>query len=125
MSTSAPATPTGQGGGGFAGGNANQTFHIALLINGKTVANGEFKGVPFGGGALGGRGPRQGNNNPAAPARGAGANAPNGAGSGPLSIGSNRGTPVSDDYAAPNPFNGEVDAVTFAITSPEEDTETN
>jgi hypothetical protein len=95
------------------------------LVNDKTVANGEFKGVSFGGGGgfgggFGGGGPggggRPGPNNVAA--NGRGGNARGGGGGGNLSIGSNPGTPVSNDYTVPNPFNGEVGAVTFAITSP-------
>ena len=63
---------------------SGQTFHVTLTINGKTVATGEFKDVPFGV-------------------------------DGPLSIGSNELSPVSRDYTNSNPFNGVIDAVTFAI----------
>lgn len=38
--------------GGPADENVNQTFKIALLINGKSVATGEFKRVPLGGNTL-------------------------------------------------------------------------
>jgi arylsulfatase len=83
-------TPPGDGRGrGFGGGNINSSFNIALLINGKPVANGEFKNVAYGGGFGGGGG---------------------------LSIGSNKGTAVSRDYTGTNPFNGEVSEVTFAAT---------
>ena len=84
-----PTPPPGAGRGrGLAGGNFNASFDIALLVNGQPVANGEFKGVAYGGGG----------------------------GGGSLSIGSNKGTAVSKDYTGPNPFNGEVGEVTFAAT---------
>jgi len=67
--------------------NDNPAFHISLLINGKTVATGEFTDVPFGG-------------------------------AGALSIGNNAGTPVSRDYASPNPFTGVINGVTFHVTPP-------
>ena len=54
-STPVQGSQADQGFGGFAGANTNQAFNIALLINGKTVGTGEFKGIPFGGaGVLGG-----------------------------------------------------------------------
>lgn len=143
-STPGQTTPTSQVAGGFTGGNGNQVFHITLLINGKTAGTGDFKGVSFGGGGFGGgalgrggfdrgtndfagniqggnrRGAlRQGTNNLGANFRGGGGGGGGGFGGGTLSIGSNKGTPVSNDYATPNSFNGEIGAVTFAITSPD------
>ena len=66
--TSVPAAPNGQGLGGFGGGDGNLAFNISLLVNGKTVATGEFKSIPlgianrFGGGASGRTRIRQGTN---------------------------------------------------------------
>jgi len=93
---------SGQAAGAFPGANDNQTFNIALLINGKTVATGEFKGVPFGSGA----------NRTAAALN----NRVILFGSGTLGIGRNSGTPVSRDYLGPNPFNGVINRVTFTVT---------
>jgi hypothetical protein len=130
--TSSPqAVSNSQGLGGLDGSNTNLEFNISLLINGKTVATGEFKGIPlgvvngFGSGASGSSGNRQGTNTLRGNFRGANVPAGGGGGGGILSIGSNKGTPVSNDYVVPNPFNGDIGAVTFAITSPEEDAETN
>lgn len=147
VSTPVQTSPADQGYGGFNAGNTNQAFNIALLINGKTVGTGEFKGIPFGGaGGLGGafgrggfgfgtnelganlqganrRGAfRQGTNNLGASFRGANGRGGGGGGGafgggGTLSIGSNSGTPVSRDYFSPNPFNGEINSVTFTVTS--------
>lgn len=121
-------TAAGPGAGGFPG-TSNDGFHIALLINGKTVASGEFKGVSFGGGGQGGFGGAGFGRGPATPGSTARASGRSGGGGfgglgggGSLSIGSNKGTPVSNDYATPNPFNGEIGAVTFAITSPDVET---
>jgi len=36
-----------------------------------------------------------------------------------LDIGSDKGSPVSDDYTGPNPFNGKVDSVVFRLTDPD------
>jgi arylsulfatase len=133
--TTAQAAPNSPGLVGVGGGDANLTFNISLVLNGKSVATGQFKGISFGGGnGFGGGAPaqggiRQGTNSLGRSLRGA--NAPNGGvggglgGAGFLSIGSNKGTPVSKDYVVPNSFNGEIGAVTFAITSSEDDVETN
>ncbi len=80
--------------GGFGGGNFNVSHSITLVVNDRPVANGSLKGVSYGGGGFGG---------------GAGG----GSGDSGLSIGSNKGTPVSLDYTGTNPFNGEVNEVTF------------
>ena len=130
---SAPAAPNSPGLGNVGGGDSNLVFNISLLLNGKSVATGQFKGISFGGangfggGSPGQAGIRQGTNTLGRNLRGA--NVPNGGGGGAfgglLSIGSNKGTPVSNDYVVPNPFNGEIGTVTFAITSPEDDVETN
>jgi arylsulfatase len=111
-----------------AGGAGQQGFQIVLRLNGNTIANGEFRGVPFGGGNAFGGGRRAGNGsltnshlggtNLSGVFRGGGG----GGGSGALSIGSNQGTPVSRDYAIPNSFNGVIDEVTFAVAPPNEDT---
>jgi len=83
--TGAPARPTPRARRQVEGTGA-PALQIDLLINGKTVATGEFAGVPLGGNTL--------------------------------TIGSNLGTPVSRDYVDPNPFNGVINTVTFANTSP-------
>ena len=85
----APAPPPAAGRGGGFGGGFSASYKIALLINGKPVANGDLKNVAYAGGPGGGGG---------------------------LSIGSNKGTPVSQDYTGANPFNGEVSEVTFDAT---------
>jgi arylsulfatase len=89
----APAPPPAAGRGGGFGGGFSASYKIALLINGKPVANGDLKNVAYAGGPGGG-----------------------GGGGGGLSIGSNKGTPVSQDYTGANPFNGEVSEVTFDAT---------
>jgi arylsulfatase len=116
-----------------------QTYEIAIRLNGKTVATGEFKGVPFGGGAPFGDGANRtrranrtgngslansnlGSTNLSGPFGGGGGGGAGGGGGGLLSIGSNPGTPVSRDYAIPNPFNGVISEVTFAIVPPNEET---
>ena len=139
--------PAGQSAGRYNGGNDNQTFKISLQINGQEAGTGEFKGIPIGGGGLGGgwgrggfgggtnalsltgrgryaRGGLGGDTNaPGTTAQGGrggrGGRGGGGAfgGAGSLSIGSDSGTPVSRDYFSPNPFNGDIDYVTFAITS--------
>jgi len=85
-STPKPAGRPGKRSGKFQEVDQSQAFRISLLINGKTAATGEFKGVPLNAGTL--------------------------------SIGSNSGNPVSRDYATPNPFNGVINGITFAVARP-------
>jgi arylsulfatase A-like enzyme len=90
--SAAAGAPRGNGRrGGFGGGNFNASYSIALVVNERPVANGTFKGVSYG------------------------------AGGGGLSIGSNKGTPVSLDYTGTNPFNGEVNEVVFDASPLESD----
>jgi len=86
-STPKPAARPGKRFGRSPQVDQGRTFRISLLINGKTAATGEFKGVPLNAGTL--------------------------------SIGSNNGNPVSRDYVSPNPFNGVINGITFAVARPD------